>query len=169
LKKAFQNPFRAQFLAVFQAVKDDSANGILSDAHLDRCEESTSKLTIPITPTRLSKKGDGQSIMKVKVNRQLSSGNYHINFEVGDFTPDELAKMDSFGVPHITLQWKAQGGSTVTSAVALNRINKVYNAVFNTEVAAKSYEEAILAQIRKAMQRLRESQDKFSSSEEVSL
>ena len=107
--------------------------------------------------------------MKVKVNRQLSSGQYHINFEVGDFTPDELAKMDSFGVPFITLQWKRPGGGVATTPIALNRVNKGYDAIFNTEEAAKAYEEGVLTQIREAMQHLRESQDKFSSSEEVSL
>jgi 5-hydroxyisourate hydrolase-like protein (transthyretin family) len=25
--------------------------------------------------------------MRVKVNRQLNAGKYHVNFEVGDFTP----------------------------------------------------------------------------------
>jgi hypothetical protein len=107
--------------------------------------------------------------MKVKVNRQLNAGAYHVNFEVADFTVEELKKMGSFGVPQIQLQWINPGIGRTSSAVPLNRISQQYDAVFNTEIDAKKYEEGVLNQIRGAMQRLRESQDKFSSSEEVAL
>lgn len=35
--------------------------------------------------------------MKLKVNRQLSGGLYHVDFSVGDFSSEEVAKMGSFG------------------------------------------------------------------------
>lgn len=126
-------------------------------------------LTIRIAPTTLSKEGDGQSIMKVKVNRQLSSGDYHVNFEVADFTPEEVTKMGSFGVPRINLQWQSKSTGRMAGHIPLTQISKGYDAVFNTETDAKKYEEGVLSEIRAAMQRLRESQDKFSSSEEVAL
>lgn len=104
--------------------------------------------------------------MKVKVNRQLSGGRYHISFEVSDFTADELAKMESFGVPTVRLQWLAQN-SHYAANVAINQISKKYVAVFGAEPEAKEYEEHVLNELRTEIQRLRESQDKFSSSEEV--
>jgi len=105
--------------------------------------------------------------MKVKVNRLLSAGRYYVNFEVGDFTPDELSKMSSFGVPSITL--RLQPNSVVTVGVPLNQISKGYNAAFGSEQEAKEYEDGVLAQIRTQMQQLRENNDDFSSSEEVDL
>jgi hypothetical protein len=106
--------------------------------------------------------------MKVKVNRLLSAGLYHINFVVGDFTSDEVAKMGSFGVPQIRLVWGIPG-SRSTANVPLSRINQEYDSVFASEEEAKQYEETVLNQIRDSMKRLRESQDKFSSSDEVAL
>jgi hypothetical protein len=108
--------------------------------------------------------------MKVKVNRKLSEGQYRVNFEVGSFTPDELQKMDSFGVPLISLAWGGVGNQPRTSGqIALTQITAIYNASFNNEEDAKKYEATVLAQIRAAVERLRSSQDKFSSSEEVPL
>ncbi|MGD1106113.1 MAG: hypothetical protein ABR865_03650 [Terracidiphilus sp.] len=106
--------------------------------------------------------------MRVKVNRLLSAGKYHVNFEVGDFTPEELAKMSSFGVPMIGLRWASQAGSSAGS-IALNQISKAYDAIFVSEQEAKKYEEGVLAQIRVTMERLRTSKDEFSSSQEVEL
>lgn len=106
--------------------------------------------------------------MKVKVNRVLSSGLYHVNFEVGEFTPDELNKMERFGIPAISMQWE-RAGNRVSGSVSINQINKSRDAIFSTEVEAKKYEEAVLSEMREAMRRVRESQDKFSSSEEVAL
>src|SRR5712672_3100739 len=100
--------------------------------------------------------------MKVKVNRQLSAGAYHVNFEVADFASEELKKMGSFGVPQIQLQWTNPAIGRMNAAIPLNQISKQYNAVFLTEAEAKKYEDGVLTQIRSAMQRLRESQDKFS-------
>jgi hypothetical protein len=107
--------------------------------------------------------------MKVRVNRQLSAGVFHVNFEVSDFTAEELKKMGSFGVPPINLQWRTSGGNRASGVIPLNQINNGLDAIFNTEADAKKYEEGVLAQIRDVMTRLRESQDKFTSSEEVAL
>lgn len=104
--------------------------------------------------------------MRVKVNRLLTAGKYHVNFEVSDFTPDELAKMSSFGVPTIEMRLSSAGGSTVVR-YALNQINKSHNSIFGQEAQAREYENSVLEQIRSAMNRLRESKDGFTSSEEV--
>lgn len=106
--------------------------------------------------------------MKVKVNRSLSSGVYHVNFEVGHFTPEEIAKMESFGAPTITLRWTTSNGKSI-ARIALNRIANVYDATFDTEAEAKKYEEAVLSDIRTALERLRQRNDEFSSSDEVEL
>ncbi len=105
--------------------------------------------------------------MKVKVNRQLSAGQYHVNFEVGDFSPDELAKMSSFGIPYIRMRWN--NPNPTVSSLPLTQINTRYDGIFSTESEAKDYEKDILDQIKGAMDHLRESQDKFSSFEEVDL
>src|ERR1035437_1839835 len=104
--------------------------------------------------------------MKVKVNRLLSAGKYHVNFEVRDFTPDELGKMSSFGVPAIDLRW-VSGSGPVAGRIALNRINIGLDAVFDTEQQAKEYQDQVLDQIRTTMEYLRVSKDDFSSSQEV--
>jgi hypothetical protein len=75
--------------------------------------------------------------MKLKVNRLLSAGKYHINFEVADLTPIEVSKMAGFGVPLIDLRWNTQAGK-----IPLDQINKTYNAVFGSEQLAKEYEQA---------------------------
>jgi hypothetical protein len=106
--------------------------------------------------------------MKVRVNRQLTAGNYNVNFEVSDFTPEESAKMSSFGVPLIELRWMAQNGYTA-GKIPLTHVNKAYNMFFNSAEAAKEYEKGVLSQIQKAMERLRESKDEFSSIDEVEL
>lgn len=107
--------------------------------------------------------------MKVKVNRALSAGRYHINFEVGEFSQDEIKKMGSFGVPGIKLLWVNANGVQVSSVVPINQISRNYDAIFPDEEAAKNYENGVLDQMRSAMQSIRERQDKFSSSEEVAL
>ena len=108
--------------------------------------------------------------MKVTVNRQLSAGYYHVSFDVADFTPDEVMKMGSFGVPQISVIFTSQGAvGRATGNVPLNQINRKIDAAFSSEAEAKKYEETVLAQIRDAMKRLRESEDKFTSSEEVPL
>jgi hypothetical protein len=108
--------------------------------------------------------------MKALVNRHLSAGYYHVNFQIGDFTADEVQKMASFGVPSIQIQFGGGPGTGRSSTqVALNKLSPQWDAAFQTEEEAKKYEEGVLSQIRAAVKRLRESQDKFSSSEEVPL
>jgi len=107
--------------------------------------------------------------MKVKVNRRLSAGFYHVNFEVADFTSDEVLKMGSFGVPQVNLMWGGGAAQLNAGKIALNQVSKAYEVAFKNEAEAKKYEETVLSQIRDAVQRLRESQDKFTSSEEVAL
>jgi hypothetical protein len=106
--------------------------------------------------------------MKVKVNRQLSAGKYHVNFEVSDFAPEEIAKMSSFGIPMVSLRWTANNTPTIGS-VPITQIGRGLDAIFDTEQVAKKYQEEVLTQIKTALQRLRESKDEFSSSEEVSV
>jgi hypothetical protein len=106
--------------------------------------------------------------MKVKVNRQLSGGKYHVNFEVSDFTPEELGKMASFGVPMISLRWGAPPQLSAGS-VAITQINKTQDATFSVQEEATKYEAAVLGSIESSMRRLRESKDEFSSSREVEL
>lgn len=106
--------------------------------------------------------------MKVKVNRRLNAGLYRINFEVSDFTPEEVAKMASFGIPQIKVSFSA-GTGLVPTEVALNALNNRIEAAFPTEEQAKKYEEGVLGQIQAAMKRLRDSQDGFSGSQEVQL
>jgi hypothetical protein len=108
--------------------------------------------------------------MKVKVIRKLSAGFYHVAFEAGEFSSDEVQKMGSFGTPPINIQFGgAPGTARSSTSVALNQISGRFDAAFPTEAEARKYEETVVNQIRSAMQRLRESQDKFSSSDEVSL
>jgi hypothetical protein len=56
-----------------------------------------------------------------------------------------------------------------SSWVPLNKINKIHNAVFDSEEDARKYEEGVLAQIRVQMENLRVRKDEFSSSNEVDL
>jgi hypothetical protein len=114
------------------------------------------------------KPGRGTVTMKVKVNRLLNAGKYRVNFEVSDFTPEELAKMSSFGVPGIDLKLSS-ATATVGSRIPLNQINKSMEAVFVTPELATAYVEGVLTQIKASMQRLRESKDVFTSSLEVEL
>jgi hypothetical protein len=108
--------------------------------------------------------------MKAMVNRRLSGGYYHVNFLIGEFTTDDVQKMAAFGAPAIQIQFGGAPGTARSSTqVALNQLSPQWDAAFPTEEEAKKYEEAVLSQIRDAVKRLRESQDKFSSSEEVPL
>jgi hypothetical protein len=106
--------------------------------------------------------------MKVNVQRQLSGGNFAVAFTVGDFAPDELQKMASFGVPQIKLQWVVQGNRHA-GLIALNNIGLQFKATFTSEKEAREYEAFVLEQIRTAMQALRERKDDFSSSSEVAI
>jgi hypothetical protein len=108
--------------------------------------------------------------MKVAVSRQLSGGRYYLSFQVGEFTQEEIIKMNSFGVPPINLQWLEPPNNNVRAGgIPLNQIGRNYRAGFPTEEAAKEYEKSVLAQIQAAMQRLRESKDDFTSAQEVQI
>jgi hypothetical protein len=74
--------------------------------------------------------------MKVKVNRRLSSVFYHVNFEVGEFTAEELQKMASFGIPQINLQW--QGAATNLNLHAVYDITDSSNPNRNTSVTKQA-------------------------------
>lgn len=89
-----------------------------------------------------------------------------MNFEVSDFTPEELGKMSSFGVPPISMRWTTPNGPTI-GQVPLNQIQRGLTAIFDDEDSAKKYEMGILVQIQREMERLRENKDKFTSSDEV--
>ena len=104
--------------------------------------------------------------MKVKVNRLLSAGRYNVNFEVSDFTPDEVGKMASFGVPMIELKTLTANGLSAVR-VPVNQISKNINAMFISEEVAEEYVKKVLDQIRAELQRIRDSKDEFSSSNEV--
>jgi hypothetical protein len=70
--------------------------------------------------------------MKVKVNRVLTSGKYHVSFDVSDFSAVEVAKMQSFGVPGIKLRFTANNapGSAV---FPITQVSKRLDAIFNDE------------------------------------
>lgn len=106
--------------------------------------------------------------MKLKVNRLLSQGTYRVSFEVSDFSPEELSKMSSFGIPTIALKLRSQTG-LVNRTVGLNQINKNMEAWFPEEELAKQYEAQVKAQISAALEGLRQLRDDFSSSEEVDI
>jgi hypothetical protein len=104
--------------------------------------------------------------MKLNVNRVLSGGLYSVSFSVGDFTADEVKKMESFGVPHIKIMQEGPGNRR-TFMHPLNRIGLQIRAVFSTEQEANSYQENVLGQIRQSMKDLRERTDDFTSTQEV--
>jgi len=106
--------------------------------------------------------------MKITVNRKLESGTYFVSFKVGDFTPDELQKMQSFGVPNVKMKAGLPYQRTL-HASPLTAISEGIRAGFKSEEEAKAYENEVLNQIREAMKSLRESQDDFTSSQEVNL
>ena len=105
--------------------------------------------------------------MKITVNRKLASGIYHVWFNVGDFTPEEVAKMQSFGPPAISLSQGIQGQSLASAVLGLPRINDEWVAGFRSEADAKKYEERVLNDIKQAMILLRAQKDHFTSTDEV--
>jgi hypothetical protein len=104
--------------------------------------------------------------MKVIVHRQLAGGQYIVRLAVSDFTPEEVAKMNSFGIP--TIQMRNQGGGmNKLLGVPLTQVNPNVVATFLTEQLANEYQEEVLNQIRQAMASLRGRKDDFSSTNEV--
>ncbi|HEY4934881.1 MAG TPA: hypothetical protein VII23_25205 [Terriglobales bacterium] len=106
--------------------------------------------------------------MKVIVNRQLSGGLYYVSFKVGDWTPEELSQMQSFGVPNIPLRMGPPLAATVMT-IPMTRITDKYQAGFKSEPEAKAYEESTLGLLRVAVASLREKTDKFTSTAEVDI
>jgi hypothetical protein len=106
--------------------------------------------------------------MKVKVNRALLYGLYHVNFEVGNFSVEEVTKMEKFGVPMISMVWNTSGGSSA-GKIPLNKISPGLDAVFATEEQAIGYEQTVMNQIKAAVEALRAKKDEYSRSSEFEL
>ncbi|MFZ0199616.1 MAG: hypothetical protein WB523_05890 [Candidatus Sulfotelmatobacter sp.] len=106
--------------------------------------------------------------MKLKVNRQLSGGLYHVDFSVGDFSSEEVAKMGSFGTPIVSL---LSGNPDARKAfkVRVTQVSPNYKASFVTDEEAKQYEEDVVTAIRNAMKAIRERSDDFTSTQEVDI
>ena len=104
--------------------------------------------------------------MKVTVNRELRGGLYYVSFKVSDFAPEEVQKMQSFGVPLIKITTGGPG-SYQKVPIRLTQIDDKYKGGFASEVEAKKNEEEVMLQIREAMAFLRERRDDFTSTEEV--
>jgi hypothetical protein len=105
--------------------------------------------------------------MKLKVNRKLSSGKYLVDFTAADFTPDEISKMESFGVPSIDIQFLNSGGARAAARIGITALSPQYKASFNVEEEANAYQEKVVNQVREVMKALRERKDNFSSNQEV--
>jgi hypothetical protein len=105
--------------------------------------------------------------MKLKVNRKLTNGNYLVDFTATDFTPSEISKMESFGIPTVDVYHIGPSGGRVASRVPITKLAPQYRASFSKQEDATAYEERIVGQIRDAMKTLRERKDDFSSDSEV--
>lgn len=106
--------------------------------------------------------------MKARVIKNLQGGTYYVSFTFSDFTPEELAKMQAFGVPIIQIRL----GPAVSQSVnnfQINQINQNHVAGFPNEEAAKSYENGVLTQVKAAMEKLRQQKDTFSATTEVDI
>src|SRR6202035_4647660 len=106
--------------------------------------------------------------MKATVNRQLTNGQYIVRFTLSEFSPDELVKMNSFGIPVIQLSQMVQGIRRQI-AVPITQINPNMAASFSSEQDANQYQESVMNQIRQAMVSLRERKDDFTSTQEVNI
>lgn len=106
--------------------------------------------------------------MKVKVNRQLGSGQYSVSFDVGEFTPEEIEKMNKFGVPTINVKFMSQG-SQKNGRIALTQLTSNLVAIFSDEADAVEYQSALLTSIKQAIDSVRMREDNFTGSEEVTL
>lgn len=106
--------------------------------------------------------------MKIKVNRALNAGRYHVNFEIGDFTPDEVNKMSGFGVPLVEVKWTTPAGTSVQQ-VQITKVSSGYDAAFSSEQEARDYESKVKAEMKAAIEWLRQRKDDYSSSEEEEL
>jgi hypothetical protein len=106
--------------------------------------------------------------MKVNITRQLSGGQYIVRFAVTGFTTEEVAKMNSFGIPLIQMRQNVAGG-VQNVQVAITQINPNYVASFTSEEQANQYQQTVLGQINNAMKSLRDRKDDFTSTQEVEI
>ena len=104
--------------------------------------------------------------MKLRITRELKDGLYHIAFAVSNFSPDELKKMQGFGVPVIDIL-RGVPSSHQSLKLQLSQISPGYKAGFLQEEQARTYESRVVAQIRSVMKTLRERMDEFTSAQEV--
>jgi hypothetical protein len=106
--------------------------------------------------------------MKVTVTKRLQAGTYFVSFNFSDFTPEELAKIKSFGAPIVQVRAGSEPGHQVFN-VPINAVNSNFNAGFLTEEQAKTYENAVLNQAKTGMEKLRQRKDDFSDVNEVEI
>jgi hypothetical protein len=107
--------------------------------------------------------------MKVIVNRRLASGLYWLDFAVSDYTPEELKKMESFGVPTLDILFGPNPGQRQPVKLPMTQLSQQHKVNFPTAKEATEYEQRVVNQIRSLMQALRERKDDYSSTEEVSI
>jgi hypothetical protein len=106
--------------------------------------------------------------MKLTVNRQLAGGIYFVSFNVSDFTPEEIQKMESFGVPSVGMMLNGPGNRS-SVVLSLNRIAPAHRAAFSTDEEAEGYVDGVVRQVREAIAHLRLRTDDFTSSSEVDI
>ncbi len=106
--------------------------------------------------------------MKITVNRELKGGVFYVSFRIGDFTPDELQKMQSFGVPSVPIK-AGVGPKAIPYILGVNQVSEKFKAGFSTEEEAKQYEDGVLSRVREEMKQLRERTDNFTSTAEVDI
>jgi len=107
--------------------------------------------------------------MKVTVNRELKNGLYSVRFAVSDFTPDELQKMQSFGIPVIQVKLNVAPAGVRNAQIGITQFNANIVASFALEDEANKYQEEIVQQLRNAMAALRGRKDDFTSTQEVNI
>jgi hypothetical protein len=113
----------------------------------------------------------GKRAMKLTVNRLLNGGIYGVQFSVSDFTPDEVKKMESFGIPRVEV---LVGGPMPNTSIQpyrmqITKLSPQHKANFLAEDEAKNYEEKVVTEIREKMKELRARTDDFSSTHEVDI
>jgi hypothetical protein len=106
--------------------------------------------------------------MKATVIRSLQGGVYYVAFSFSDFTPEELAKMRSFGVPTVQIRVGVYGQQTASN-IQITQINANHVAGFTNQPAAEEYQASILGQVKSAMEALRQKKDEFTATAEVDI
>lgn len=105
--------------------------------------------------------------MKFAINREIKSGKYIVAVSVKEITDDERAKIIKFGAPMVSISPKAvlsSGGYSYTSTVPLHSLNYVFE--FSTKDEADDFNNNLLANIKEAVQTLKNYKDDFSLSKE---